>query len=132
MVECCTRSPVPPQLWTAATVSMTVRQRRWILALVVLNVIVLVALAPAFLVQRDAIRQTLADWTGEEDFSYQLRALGFLALSVFQPQRNTADDAPMPYTDLPPFGVNTFFEQEVDEAKIREGMQLIHDAGFTV
>lgn len=110
---------------------MTARQRRWTLALVVLNVIVLVALAPAFLVQREAIRQTLADWTGEEDFSYQLRALGFLALSLFQPPRNTADDAPMPYTDQPPFGVNTFFEQEVEESKIRTGMQLIHEAGFT-
>lgn len=109
---------------------MSVRQRRGILILVVLNVIIFCALTPAFLVQRQAIRQTLAELTGEEDSSYQLRALGFLALSVFQPPRETADYAPVPYTDMPPFGINTFFEQEVEEAKIRAGMQLIRDAGF--
>jgi hypothetical protein len=47
-----------------------------------------------------------------------------------QAPRDTADDAPVAYTDVPPFGVNTFFEQEVEEAKIRAGMQLIRDAGF--
>ncbi len=105
-------------------------QRRWVVVLVVLNVLVVCALAPAFLIQREAIRQTLADWTGEEDSSYQLRALGFLVLSLFQSPRDTADFAPMPYTDLPPFGINTFFEQEVEDGKIRAGMQLIRDAGF--
>lgn len=109
---------------------MNATQRRWLLGLVVLNLLLCGAIAAAFVVRREAIRQTLADVTGEEDFSYQLRALGFLALSRFQPSRDTADYAPMPYTDLPPFGVNTFFEQEVQEAKIRASMQLIRDAGF--
>lgn len=109
---------------------MTRTQRRAVLLLVVLNLILFCALVPAFFLQRDAIHRTLADVTGEEDFSYQLRALGFLALSLFQPPRESADYAPMPYTDMPPFGVNTFFEQEVEEAKIRAGMQLLHDAGF--
>jgi beta-glucosidase/6-phospho-beta-glucosidase/beta-galactosidase len=36
----------------------------------------------------------------------------------------------MPYTDVPPFGVNTFFEQEVEDSKIRAGMELIREAGF--
>lgn len=110
-------------------------QRRWVVVLVVLNVLVFCAVALALGLQREAwqrfsLQQTLADWTGEEDSSFQLRALGFLALSLFQPPRDTADYAPMPYTDMPPFGVNTFFEQEVEEAKIRTGMQLIRDAGF--
>lgn len=109
---------------------MSVRQRRGILVLVVLNAILLCALAPAYFVQREAIRQTLADWTGEQDPSYQVRALGFLALSLFQPPHDTADYVAVPYTDIPPFGVNTFFEQEVEEGKIRAGMQLIRDAGF--
>lgn len=105
-------------------------ERRWVLILLVLNAILFCVLVPAFLLRREAIRQTLADVTGEEDPTYQLRALGFLALALFQPPRETADYAPMPYTDMPPFGVNTFFEQEVEEQKIRTGMQLIRDAGF--
>jgi GH35 family endo-1,4-beta-xylanase len=109
---------------------MSVRQRRAVLTLVVLNVLVLCTLAPAYLLQREAIRQTLADWTGEEDSSFQLRALGFLALAQFQSPHATADDMPVPFTDMPPFGVNTFFEQEVEEGKIRAGMQLLRDGGF--
>lgn len=105
-------------------------QQRWLFGLVVLNLVLCCAIAAALVAQRDTMRQTLADVTGEEDFSYQLRALGFLALSYVQPPRNTADYAAMPYTDMPPFGVNTFFEQEVEEAKIRASMQLIKDAGF--
>jgi hypothetical protein len=105
-------------------------KRRLIFLLIILDILILAALVPAFLLQREALRRTLADVTGEEDPTYQLRALGFLALSLFQPPRNTADYAPMPYTDVPPFGVNTFFEQEVEESKIQMGMQLIRDAGF--
>lgn len=109
---------------------MTYTQRQWILILAALNVLVFVALVPAFALQREALRQTLADWTGEQDPSYQLRALGLMALGWLQPPHDTADYAPMPYTDLPPFGINTFFEQEVEDAKVRLGMQLIKDAGF--
>lgn len=109
---------------------MSSRQQRWILILVALNVITLCALAPAFFLQREAIRQMLADVTGEEDSAYQMRALGFFALALLQPARETADYAPMPFTDMPPFGVNTFFEQEVEEIKIRKGMALLRDAGF--
>lgn len=109
---------------------MSSTQRRWILCLVVLNALLFCAIAPALYLQRQAWQLMLADWTGEEDSSFQLRALGFLALSLFQTPRVTADYAPMPYTDMQPFGVNTFFEQEVEEAKIRTSMQLIRDAGF--
>jgi hypothetical protein len=72
----------------------------------------------------------LADWTGEEDTAFQLRALGYLALSLFQSPHDTADFAPMRYTNVPPFGVNTFLEQEVEDSKIRASLQLIHDGGF--
>ncbi len=96
--------------------------------LVALSVIGLLALA-AFLT-RDATHQLLADWTGEEDFQYQLRGLGYLALSLFQPSPDTANFAPMKYADVNPFGVNTFLEQEVEETKVRQTLQMIHDAGF--
>ncbi len=38
--------------------------------------------------------------------------------------------APIAHTDLPPLGVNTFLELEVEEAKIRRSLQMIRAAGF--
>ncbi|MCC7165813.1 MAG: cellulase family glycosylhydrolase [Anaerolineae bacterium] len=105
-------------------------ERRWVIRLFLLNAIIFFAIVPAYFLRRDDIHRTLVDVTGEEDSSYQLRALGFFALSLFRPPRDTADYVPMPYIDMPPFGINTFFEQEVEEQKIRTGMQLIRDAGF--
>jgi hypothetical protein len=100
-------------------------KRRLIIALAVALV-----LALATFLTRDALRQTLADWTGEEDFEYQLKGLGYLALSAIQPARATADFAPMKYADVNPFGINAFLEQEVEESKIRKSLQMIRDAGF--
>jgi hypothetical protein len=95
---------------------------------VALAIVILLAVG-AFLA-RDTVHQLLADWTGEEDLQYQIRGLGYLAVSAFQPTPNTADFAPIQYADVDPFGVNTFLEQEVEEAKIRQSLQMIHDAGF--
>lgn len=91
---------------------------------------IIAALVFAATLSRDSLHQILADWTGEEDFQYQLRGLGYLAISALQPARDTADLAPMRYADVNPFGVNTFLEQEVEEAKIRQTLQMIRDAGF--
>ncbi len=109
---------------------MIASARHWFARLAVLALLLLVALALLIGFRRNDLHQLLADWTGEEDTSYQLRGLGYIALSVLQPSHQTADFAPLPYTDAPPFGANTFFEQEVEEAKIRQSMQLLHDAGF--
>lgn len=91
---------------------------------------VLAGLAAFIFLNREPIHQTLADWTGEEDLQYQLKGIGYLALSATQPAHNTADFAPMKYADVNPFGVNTFLEQEVEESKIRKSLELIRDAGF--
>jgi hypothetical protein len=109
---------------------VTASQRQWIARLAVLDLLVLLALALLIGMRRDDLHQTLADWTGEQETSYQLRALGYLALSIFQRSPNTADFVPMRYTDVPPFGVNTFLEQEVEESKVRASLELIRDAGF--
>ncbi len=92
--------------------------------------LVVLALAFAAFLTRDSINQTLADWTGEEELEFQVKALGYLAVSLTQPAPNTAPFAPMKYADENPFGINTFFEQEVEEVKIRKSMQMIRDAGF--
>lgn len=93
-----------------------------------LGVIALLVLT--VLLTRASIYQRLADWTGEEELSWQLKGMGYLALSAIQPAHETADFAPMRYTDLNPFGINTFLEQEVEESKVRQSLQLIRDAGF--
>ncbi len=110
--------------------TVTPSHRRWIVRLAVLDLLVVLLCGLLVGLRTDELHQALADWTGEEDTSHQLRALGYLGLSLFQPPRQTADFAPLAYTDLPPFGANTFFEQEVEETKIRRSMQLLHDAGF--
>lgn len=109
---------------------MTATQRQWIARLAVLDLLVLLSLALLTGIRRDALHQALAEWTGEQDTFYQLRALGYMGLAVFQPSHETADFAPMRYADIPPFGVNTFLEQEVEESKVRASLQLIRDAGF--
>jgi len=96
--------------------------------LIAISALLLVAIAATL--ARDAVHQQLADLTGEEDFQFQLKGLGYLALAATQPARDTADFAPMKYADVNPFGVNTFLEQEVEESKIRQSFQLIRDAGF--
>jgi len=107
-----------------------VRRRFFIALAIVILLALAVFLARDSLPGREFITPLLADWTGEEDFEYQLKGLGYLALSAFQPARDTADFAPMQYADVNPFGVNTFLEQEVEEVKIRKTLQMIRDAGF--
>ncbi len=93
-----------------------------------LIVVLLIALG-AFLA-RDSIQQTLADWTGEEELEWQIKGLYYLGVSLLQPPYDTADFAPMKYTDVNPFAINVFLEQEVEEWKIRKSLELIRDAGF--
>ncbi|MDP3047473.1 MAG: cellulase family glycosylhydrolase, partial [Chloroflexota bacterium] len=50
---------------------------------------------------------------------------------LLAPALDTADLAPVADTWASGYGVNTFLEQEVDEAKLRRTLQLARDAGFT-
>lgn len=95
----------------------------------ILLLVLLLAALGVFL-SRDSIQQTLADWTGEEDLEWQIKGLYYLGVSLLQPPYDTADFAPMKYTDVNPFAINTFFDQEVEEWKIRKSLELIRDAGF--
>ena len=92
--------------------------------------LILLLLALGAFLARDSISQALADWTGEEDPEWQIKGLYYLAIALIQPPHDTADFAPMKYVDVNPFGVNTFLEQEVEEAKVRQSLELIRDAGF--
>src|SRR5512135_2784038 len=95
-----------------------------------LGLVLLLAFAALVVLMPTSLHQLLSDWTGEEDLDWQIKGLGYLALAMVQPSHQTADFAPMRYTDLNPYGVNTFLEQEVEEAKVRRSLQMIRDAGF--
>ncbi len=68
--------------------------------------------------------------TGEERLLPQLRGLVQWAFRWTRPLPQTADEAAVAYTDLPPFGVNTFLEQEVEPEKRARSLQMIAAAGF--
>jgi polysaccharide biosynthesis protein PslG len=74
----------------------------------------------------------MAGWTGEETLVEQIKgtlALAYLRLT--QPVSETAPMVPIEHTGLPPYGVNTFLEQEAEVAKVERSLALISDAGFS-
>ncbi|MBI2321574.1 MAG: cellulase family glycosylhydrolase, partial [Chloroflexi bacterium] len=46
------------------------------------------------------------------------------------PRLALADDTPVAHTGINPFGINTFFDQEPDLARLEASMRLLADAGF--
>jgi hypothetical protein len=94
-------------------------------AIVILLGAGLLLLSPGLL---RALQGSLADTTGETDPRQQAVALA----SALVPTRvETADLTAMRYIDGSHFGVNTFFEQEVEEWKLRKSMELLRAAGVT-
>ncbi len=81
-----------------------------------------------FLLATVYYRADLSTLTQPGELRNRLLAAGtpFLA-----PSLDTADLSPIAHTSLSPYGVNTFLEQEVDEAKLRQTLQLVRDAGFS-
>jgi len=68
----------------------------------------------------------LEDATGEGDLLQQAKA----AVNMLRQRPIATDDfSPVEHTGGPAVGANTFFEQEVDEAKVRRSMQMLKDAG---
>jgi hypothetical protein len=77
-------------------------------------------------------RQQLEFVTGETQALSQLRALWNLALDQTRPPLALASDAAIqPALFDSPYGVNTFLEQEVEEAKRERTVRMIAEAGFT-
>ena len=97
------------------------RWYKWLLAL-----LILVALVLAFLLLRQRIPLWLEDWTGETEIRQQLEGL---YLRFRQRQIDAQDMIPIAYAGLNPYGANTFFEQEVEEWKLRQSMEMLRDAG---
>ncbi|MCS7221362.1 MAG: cellulase family glycosylhydrolase [Anaerolineae bacterium] len=68
--------------------------------------------------------------TGEEEPLPQAKALTDLAGDFLRPRPDTADDIPVAYAGVNPFGVNVFLEQEVEPAKREQAVRMAAEAGF--
>lgn len=107
------------------------RTLRCALATVLLLLFAVVLLAGAVIIPqatRLGLPWDLATLRQPDEIKHRVRAI--LSAIAARPVA-TQDMVAIAYTDLPPLGVNTFLEQEVDEATIRRSMEMIRAAGFT-
>jgi len=97
--------------------------KRYSLLLVILVVLMLAwGMAP--------LRRLAFEVSGETEWLPQARGLLQYATNLMRPQPDTRPHVPVNYSDVSPFGVNTFLEQEVEPAKRERQMQMIAEAGF--
>jgi aryl-phospho-beta-D-glucosidase BglC (GH1 family) len=73
---------------------------------------------------------TLFNITGEEELLPQLSGAIQFGLTRLQLPLHTADDTPVQYAGVNPYGVNTFLQNEVEPAKREEAMRMISEAGI--
>ncbi len=92
--------------------------------------LLLVLMGGGFVLARQPLQQVLFAMTGEEAPLPQLSGIIQFGLTRLQPPLQTADDGPVLYADMNPYGVNTFLQNEVEPAKREEAMRLIAAAGF--
>jgi hypothetical protein len=76
------------------------------------------------------IQQALFNLTGEEATLPQISGTIQYALTRLQPPLQTADNVPVQYTDMNPYGVNTFLQNEVEPEKREQAMRMIAEAGL--
>ena len=84
---------------------------------------------PGIWLTRHRIQVVLFNLTGEETTLPQISGAIQYALTRLQPPLQTADEAPVQYANVNPYGVNTFLQNEVEPAKREEAMRLIAEAG---
>jgi hypothetical protein len=100
---------------------------RWCFLLVAVCFLLLLA----WWLGRSSVRAYLYSVTGEEDAWEQMKGLGrLIVLQLTNPPLHLEPYAPIAYTGVNPFGVNTFLEQEVEPAKVERALRMIHEAGF--
>ena len=73
---------------------------------------------------------SLYDLTGEEVLLAQVRGVVHWVNTAVRPQPQLAPNADIQFVDVSPFGVNTFLEQEAEEIKREQSLQMAADAGF--
>ncbi len=101
------------------------RSLSWLAALV---------LAAAFIAgvfsARGPLNNLLFNLTGEERLFAQLKGLTDLSADLLRPRLHLAPEAAVRHTDVSPFGVNVFLNQEVEPAKREQTVKLAAAAGF--
>ncbi len=107
-------------------------QNRLIRRLIIVGVLslVLVALLVADLTAHGLFWRFAWHVTGEEEPIGQLRGVSEWLVSLSRPQANTQPLVPINHTNLNPYGINVFLQQEVEEGKIDAQLQMIAEAGF--
>ncbi len=90
----------------------------------------IVPIVTGCILKPETLRDALYQRTGEEGVGSQARALLQWSVRWTRALPQTAADTLVAYSDLPPYGVNTFLEQEVEPQKRERSLQLIADAGF--
>jgi hypothetical protein len=104
------------------------RLTRWLGALAALLIVALLALLVAW---RPLLRPALYARVGETEARELIKGIAaYYYLQLTQPTPDLAPYTPMHHTDVPPFGINTFLEQEVEPAKVARSLDMIRDAGF--
>jgi hypothetical protein len=68
--------------------------------------------------------------TGEEQALSQLTGVTQFAFNLVRPPLQLANDVPVTYAGVNPFGVNTFLQNEADPHKRRLAMEMLAHAGF--
>ncbi len=105
------------------------RRLRWLL-LIAAPLGVAFLMLVWFLIPSIDAHAWLFGFTGEETLPSQARGALQWTLGWLRPLPRTAPDVAVAYTDLPPFGVNTELEQEVELEKRDRTLQMIAEAGF--
>ncbi len=92
--------------------------------------LVLMFFAGGVWLTRGRLNAVLFNLTGEEKPLPQISGVIQYSLTRLQPPLQTADDVPVRYADVNPYGVNTFLQNEVEPEKQEEAMRLIAAAGI--
>ncbi len=109
------------------------RIRRWLIGIGSAFAGLALALAVAVVAGRPWWSSRLADWTGEEEPTAQLKGVVNLAQIWLQERPLVLDPShPMPNTSRLPYGVSVFLEQEADETNVVRTLDMVKAAGFQV
>ncbi len=106
------------------------RQPQWNTRLAVAAALGLVVILAGLAWQRQRVHTVLFNITGEEATLPQISGTVQYLLTRLQPPLQTADDVPVQYADVNPYGVNTFLQNEVEPEKREQAMRMIAEAGI--
>ncbi|MEL7434844.1 MAG: hypothetical protein AAFN11_12945, partial [Chloroflexota bacterium] len=125
-----TQNPSSQTENTAPATSLDTQKRLRIVGISIVAVLIAGGLLLADLYYRGLIWQYAYQQTGEESIAGQLQGMVEVAGNLIRPQPNLQRMTPIEHTDVFPYGINTFFEQETEIDKMNVQFQMIREAGF--